>query len=350
MTPTTRAIPRRAEVQGQARAMVEAARTAFGAEFEQLRADPCGALAGLAGVDLQYVEEPRAAEDDDACSVAGAYIENHQTGVPVIQVALAASRGRRAFTALHELGHHLQRNVVELLEATWDEPAAALFEDLACDSFAAEMLLPDHDVSRFIDEKGPTADDVIRLFEASAASRSAVCVRAAQRLPAPGHVALLTEEGEVFFSSSRDLPPLRRGSDQSADQVIERGLTHGRSRGRGRFTYRDGIRGDELFIQTATFDGDLLLVVGVTDSAPWEGFALPSRDVGPQASTYECNDSACGATYTSFQARCPRCSVPPCTECGRCGCITIVTERQCPRCFLVQPAAGFDGDTCADCS
>lgn len=330
--------------------MVAAARGHFGAAFDLLRTDPCQALEGWAHIAVQFVEEPEDAEGRDACSVAGAYIEDGTGGVPVIQVALAASAGRRAFTALHELGHHLQRNEVQLLEVTWQQTSADLFEDLACDAFAAEMLLSDDKVSQFIDEKGPTGDDVVRLFRASTASRSAACVRAAQRLPAPGLVALLTYEGEVFFSSARDLPPLRRGSDQSADLVIERGLTNGRSCGRGRFTYRDGIQGQELFVETVAFDGDLLLVVAVTDSAPWEGFALPSRDTRPHAATYECSDLACGATYTSWEQRCSRCSVPPCTECGRCACVTTAAERQCMSCFLVQPSAEFVGDRCADCA
>jgi len=331
--------------------MVEVARGQFGADFDHLRVDPCGALEAWDEVEFQYVNQFQDATDGtDPCSVAGAYIEDTATGTPVIQVALAASLGRRAFTALHEFGHHLQRNVIELLEVTWDQSASELFEDLACDAFAAEMLLPDDEVSRYIDEKGPTADDIIRLFQASAASRSAVCVRAAQRLPAPGHVVLLTDEGEVFFSSSRDLPPLRRGSDQSAETAIELGLTQGRSRGRGRFAYRDGILGDELFIQSATIDGDLLLVVAVTDSPPWEGFVLPSKDVGPQVSSYECSDLACGATYTSWEPRCPRCSVPPCNECGRCACTNTIAERTCDTCWMVKPAGGFIGDTCGDCN
>lgn len=342
--------PSRGEVQAQARAMVEAARSCFGAEFDLLRTDPCEALDGWADVSLQLVAEPGDSSNREACSVAGAYIESGPRGVSVIQVALAASPGRRAFTALHELGHHLQRNTIELVEVIWDQPSTDLFEDLACDAFAAEILLPDDEVSRYIDGKGPTAHDVIRLFQAGSASRSAVCVRAAQRLPAPGLVALLTDEGQVFFSSTHGLPPLRRGSDQSADPVLQRGLANGRSRGRGHFTYRDGIQGQELFVQTAAFDSDLLLVVAVTDNAPWEGFALPSRDTGPHAVTYECSDPACGETYTSWEQRCPRCSVPPCSGCGRCACVITTAEQQCMSCFLVQPSAGFVGDRCANCA
>lgn len=326
--------------------MVQVARAQFGADFEDLKVDPCSALEGWGDVDFQFVEQP----DGDQCSVAGAYIADSDGQPPVIQVALANSSGRRAFTALHELGHHLQRTDIELLEAAWDEPAYELFEDMACDAFAAEMLIPVDVVARHIDEKGPVVDDVLALFEDTPASRSAVCVRVAQRLRAPGHVVLLTADGEVFFSSSRDLPPLRRGSGQAGESVIERGLSMGRSTGRGRFTYRDGIRGDELFMQTAQLDGDLLLVISVTDGAPWEGFALPSRDVGPQANTYECSDPACGDTYSSWEPRCPRCSTPPCTECGRCACPTRAAQRTCDGCWTVQPAAAFVGDKCADCS
>ncbi|WP_188780734.1 ImmA/IrrE family metallo-endopeptidase [Marmoricola endophyticus] len=330
--------------------MVEVAHSYFGADLDRFRTDPCEALDRWPDVALQLVEEPEDAADRDACSVAGAYIETGPGGMPVIQVGLAASPGRRAFTALHELGHHLQRTTIDLVEVIWNQNAGDLFEDLACDAFAAEMLLPDVEVSRYIDDEGPTTDDIIRLFQAGPASRSAVCVRAAQRLPAPGLVALLTNEGQVFFCSTHNLPPLRRGSNQSADPVLERGLTNGRSSGRGHFTYRDDIRGQELFIQTAAFDGDLLLAVAVTDSAPWEDFALPSRDAGPRAATYECADLACGATYTSWEQRCPRCAVPPCTECGRCACVTTTAERQCMSCFLVQPSAGFVGDRCDDCA
>lgn len=330
--------------------MVDVAQAKFGADLAELRSDPCGTLAAWPEVTFQFVDDPDETSTGARCSVAGAYVEDVHHRVPVIQVALAASVGRRAFTALHELGHHFQRNEPELLQGVWDHEYPDLFEDLACDAFASEVLLPDDDVTRHIGPEGPTAEDVIRLFRAGAASRSAVCVRVAQRLPAPGHAVLLTAEGEVFFAASRDLPPLRRGSDQTGDPIIDRGLEHGRSIGRGRFTYRDSIRGDELFIQTAAFDGDLLLVLAVTDHAPWQGFALPSKDVGPQASTYECSDPGCGATYTSWAPRHPKCSVPPCTECGRCACTTSTSEQLCSSCFLVQPAARFDGDRCADCA
>ena len=177
--------------------MVQVARAKFGADLDDLTSDPCGTLESWPEVTFQLVDEPEEASTGPRCSVAGAYVEDVHQGLPVIQVAMAASVGRRAFTALHELGHHLQRNDPELLQAVWDQEYSDLFEDLACDAFAAEVLLPDNDVSHHISPEGPTAEDVLRLFRAGAASRSAVCVRVAQRLPAPGHAVLLTSRFHV---------------------------------------------------------------------------------------------------------------------------------------------------------
>jgi hypothetical protein len=339
--------PRRDLVALQAANMVALAERIFEADFGELQREPCDVLSRWDQIQLQFVPE-MPAEGESLCSVAGAYVEGDE-GVSTIQVSLAASVGRRSFTALHELGHHLQRTDPGLAKVVWGQTPRALFEDFACDAFAAAILLPDAVVELVINQSGPTAVDLVALYRRSSASRSAVCVQGARRLPAPGHVVLLHLDGAVFFSSSRELPPLRRGSDQSGTPVIGRGLVSGSSRGRGRFTYRDGIEGQELFIQTAAMDG-FLLAVAVTDHAPWEGFALPSRDHGPRAGSYECANPACGATYTTFDVRCPRCQVPPCTDCGRCACEPALAERICTSCWLVKPVASFAGEICADCS
>jgi hypothetical protein len=341
--------------------MVTEARARFGVDFGGVAADPCRALEAWAEVEFQLVPQPAVTlgldgSAGEGCSVAGAYIDGDHAGVPgvparrpIVQVAEAATPGRRSFTALHELGHHLQRTDIELAAVLWEQPALDLFEDLACNAFAADVLLPEPAVDQVIGAKGPTAGDVVDLYVRSGASRSTVCVRAAQRLPAPGHVCLLDGDGKVFFSAPHGMPPLRKGSDQSRVDVVARGLNAGSGRGRGRFVYRDGIEGDELFMQAANMDG-YLVVVAVTDRAPWEGFALPSREVGPRGSNYECADPACGATYVSFEPRCERCNVAPCTQCGRCSCTVAVTERTCTACWLVKNAAGFEGDVCGDCA
>jgi len=353
MSPTR---PPRDLIAAQGNRVVDVARATFGAEFGALNADPCAVLAAWDAVEFRFVADVAPppggtlAGDGTACTVAGSYIESTDPTVrPIIQVARSNATGRRSFTALHELGHHLQRNDLDLAKTLWAETSIALFEDLACDAFAAAVLLPDGLLGTAIGPDGPTAPDLVNLYRRANASRSAVAVRAAQRLPAPGHVLIVESDGTVFFSSAHGLPPLARGRDQSKVDVVARGLASDASRGRGRFLYRDGITGDELFIQTANMGG-YLVVVAVTDHAPWEGFALPSAATGPRAGSYECDNEGCGATYVSWEPRCPKCQVPPCTDCGRCNCKTQAAERLCMSCFMVKAAAGFVGDKCADCN
>src|SRR3712207_7445398 len=54
----------------------------------------------------------------------------------------------------------------------------------------------------------------------------------------------------VQFAAANGVPPVRRGSHQGTNPVIARALAGaGHATGRGRFTYRDGIEGQELFVQ-----------------------------------------------------------------------------------------------------
>ncbi|MGI5518979.1 ImmA/IrrE family metallo-endopeptidase [Streptomyces sp. CA-106131] len=281
------------------------------------------------------------------CSVAGTYDAGPP---PQIAVAQSDSSARRDFTALHELGHHLQQNSFDLMAAFERQPdGGLLLEDAACDAFAAEILLPAPLVNSHLAESGPTAPDVVDLWQASGASRMAVCVKAVQRLRAPGHVLLLDTQGQVAFAASHGLRPLRRGSFQGDIPTIAQALAgQGRATGRTRLHYRDGILGQELYVQTAPMNGYLLAIL-VTDLAPWLTFAPPSRDTGPQASEYICEH--CGEEYRSFEAACPTCRVPSCPACGRCGCPSRAAERMCPGCFTLHPPAMFaDGaDRCLDC-
>ncbi|MGW6261531.1 ImmA/IrrE family metallo-endopeptidase [Streptomyces sp. NPDC055085] len=282
------------------------------------------------------------------CSVAGAY----DVGPPArISVADAASYARRDFTALHELGHHFQKNSLELMEAFENQPdGGQLLEEAACDAFAAEILLPTRLVDHHLDAVGPTADAVASLWEAAAASRMAVCVHAVQRLPAPGHVLLLDSAGRIAFAASNGLPRPRRGSFQGDIPIIDRALASDRGRATGltKLRYRDGILGQELHTQTAPMGGYLVALL-VTDSAPWRNFTPPTRDAGPQANDYIC--AHCDEEYRSFEPVCLTCRTPACPDCGRCGCTPRLTERMCPGCFTLHPPAMFADniDRCLDC-
>ncbi|MEV1013041.1 ImmA/IrrE family metallo-endopeptidase [Micromonospora sp. NPDC049801] len=286
------------------------------------------------------------------CSVAGAYFAG--TGPAVLAIARSTSRRRQAFTGLHELGHHLQRTQIGLMELLLKQADGGLaLEDAACDAFAAEVLLPDRLVNVHIGPQGPSGQSVADLWAAGSASRAAVCVRASQRLTAPGHVVLLDKVGKVSFAASNGLPPVRRGTDQSSAAVVRDALPRpsGRATGRTRLLYRDGILGEELHAQVVPMDG-FLVAVAVVDNAPWETFSLSSPDAGPTATLWTCSYPECGHEFPAFATRCERCREPACPACERCACAPAVTERRCDACFLSLPSRAFTGpaDRCVSCS
>lgn len=334
----------RAAARTQAKAMLAILRRDHPGADARLTAGALRELRQWPGLDVRDVPDGRT----DGCSVAGAYF----AGTPaILAVAGSASLARRDFTALHEFGHHLQQTLVELMDVLLEQPDnGTALEDAACDAFAAEILLPDTLADQHITTAGPTADTTVALWRAGSASRMAACVKASERLPAPGHILLLDSDGDLAFAASHGLPPLRRGSNQSQVPTLSTALSaRGRAEGRGRLAYRDGILGDELYLQTAGMDG-YLLVVAVTDSAPWKAFTPSARRDGPEPTGYTC--AHCGEDFTSYARACGRCESAPCPDCGRCGCDRKVSERQCTACFIVHPAAMFDGanSRCRDCA
>ena len=315
----------------------------------QLQRDAVSALAARADVSVRIV--PDADVGGSGCSVAGAYITDSTP--PILAVAASASHGRRAFTALHEYGHHLQQGVFSLMgRITQQKDGGLVLEDAACDAFAAAVLLPKELVMQHIDERGPTAPAVVSLWRESSASRAAACVRAALQLRTPGHVVLLDQYGHVAFSSSRELPPLRRSSDQSSSAIVMAALAsrNHSAQTNADFSYRDGIRGQELYAQAADMDG-FVLVVAVTESAPWLKISLPKQDSGPKGKYRICEQPECGHEFQTFNRPCEICGVPICPECDRCNCGGRVKEKLCSTCFSMKPAHLFDPgiESCRDC-
>lgn len=331
----------------QARRMLREVEETLPCTAEDLRVDALGTLHALDEIRFVMVAD---SDTDSGCSVPGAYLDDP----PTIAVAESTSAGRRAFTALHELGHHLQRHRISLMDALVERSDGGLgLEDEACNSFAGQVLLPDEVSRGHFSVRGPTADDVVALWDAAHASRAAVCVRAAEYLRSPGHVVLLEPTGRVSFAASRGLPPLRRGSSQSHAHVIRSALQREPMRGRGRIRlrYRDGIVGDELYVQVAEMGGYAVAVL-VIDGAPWEKFSPPPVDTGPQAREWICD--RCDREYQSFAALCSKCGVPPCPECERCSCRVgaATAEQMCDRCYITKTVRMFESDstTCLDCS
>ncbi|MEY2226495.1 ImmA/IrrE family metallo-endopeptidase [Streptomyces sp. BF23-19] len=335
---------RRAEARAQAQDMLAVLHRDHPGASQRLGAGALQELRQWPGLEVREVPDE---QSGSGCSVSGAYF----AGTPaVLAVAKSASLARRDFTGLHELGHHLQQTVVELMGVLLAQPdGGTALEDAACDTFAADILLPETLADQHFAGAGPTADAAVSLWRASNGSRMATCVKASERLPSPGHVLLLDSAGALTFAASQGLPPLRRGSDQSHVPVLRTALSgSGRSEGRGRFAYRDGILGDELYVQTAEMGG-YVLVVAVIDLAPWRAFAPSAIRTGPEPVNYTCDH--CGEDFSSYAPACAQCESAPCPDCGRCGCDRKVSERQCISCFVVHPLAMFDDTNtcCYDC-
>lgn len=299
------------------------------------------------------------------CSVAGTYYDPTSTVRATIAVAESGSPRRDAFTALHELGHHIQRTTPEIADELADLPFDITFavEDRICERFAAALLIPNTTATAVLGTGTPTAGDIVTLAQRTSASRQAVCVRARENLAVPGMIVLLDGKDIVQIAPSRDFAPPRRGSKQSNAEIVRKA----RRREAGgdcnfhiadddtTFEYRDGIQSTSLFAQAADMGGGYLVIVAVTESPPWrQGFTLPKPGTGPHAADWECPHPECGEPFQSWTPAHDVCGMPVCPACNRCGCpLTHVRERKCARCNLVLSSSRFANDKstfCVDCA
>ena len=299
------------------------------------------------------------------CNVAGTYYDATASSPAIIAVAESWSTGRNAFTALHELGHHLQRTTADLADELGELAAEVSFrvEDAVCDRFSAAVLIPSDVATSALGEGTPTAGDVVSLASRTSASRAAVCVRAAQQLTTPGIIVLLNGDDIVEFSSSSGhVFGIRRGSNQGAVALIRQarqrsadGVTDFRVTDDDcHFFYRDDIEGDSLYAQAADIGDGYLVIVAVIEAPPWKTrFMLPKVPKGPSARDRICPHPECGEYFASWAESHSVCGQPVCTNCHRCACsLRHVQERTCEVCHLVLPTRMFDADSqqCHDCA
>lgn len=299
------------------------------------------------------------------CSVAGTYYDPTSTVRAIIAVAESGSSTRDAFTALHELGHHIQRTTPEIADVLADLPIDVTFavEDRICERFSAALLIPNDIAATVLGTGTPTAADIVALAQRTSASRQAVCVRARENLTVPGMVVLLDDEDVVQIASANGLAPPRRGSDQSNAEIVKRARRRQAEGGRNfritdedtTFEYRDGIKSSSMFAQVADIGGGYLVIVAVTENPPWrDRFTLPKSDTGPRAPHRECPNPACGEFFQAWTPVHDLCGKPECPACNRCGCSAgHVKERLCQGCNLMQPNHLFEDDDatyCNDCT
>jgi len=326
--------------------MLSALEAATPGVAEALRQDALATVDGWGEPAIRMVVDASTTTDD--CSVAGGY--RGDTDPPTIIVARSASRRRQQFTALHEIGHHIQRNDIELLRTLHAATDPEELEEASCDAFAGRVLLPDTVVNPLIGPRGPTADDVVTLYSASQASRAACCVRTAEHLTSPGTVFLLNQDGIVDFSIGHGMAPPARGSDQSGTPVVAAALrAKGTSRRDTHIAYRNGSTSDLLYGDCAAIDG-WMVAIAVLDRAAWQPFAPPRPHTGTLAPSRWWTCEYCNDDFDSVgSTRCDQCGQPTCPA-GHCGC-TLHAERTCTECWLTKHRSQFSaaGTVCREC-
>jgi IrrE N-terminal-like domain len=339
-----------AEAIAQAKAMLTVLDAHHAGALLALRDDPLGELGRWPQLQVRLVAE---LHSEGACSVAGSY--QHQATPPALVVSRSRSIRRRGFTALHELGHHLQQTDPDLGQRLFSVENSELLEERACDAFAARVLLPDDGVAAHISPRGPTATAVAELFRNSRASREACCVRAAEHLIGAGVVVLLDQDGTVLFAAPRGLIPPARGSDQSDTPLIAAALkgTDTVERDQTVLTYRGGNTSDLVYGQASWCDPGYLIAVVVSDNVPWRRFAPPRPHTNHSryGSWWTCE--TCAQEFQVNEPPCDRCGQPRC-ESLHCGCTASRArrDRTCDMCHMTLHPSRFEGDrtTCRDCA
>lgn len=322
---------------------------ARGGSREDLTRDAFAALAVRDDLAILRVPEFVPQDSQLGCSVAGGY----RWDPPTLIVAESMSWRRQQFTLLHELGHHIQKTDMALGTAIVEHREPEAFEDACCDAFAAQVLLPDDLVNAHTSDRGPTVRTATELFEASNASRAAICVRLAGRLQSAGVVVVLDEDGTVTFAAARGgLFPPARGTRQTASPLVQAALRTERdgravTRDNAQIWYRTGHSSEQLYGQAA-WARDRLFLIMVAYAAPWLSFS-PPRD-GTAERTNDTWDE-CEQCHQEFvaEAVCATCKDPRCPS-GHCGC-TARAEKTCTECFLKKHPGQFEpGSTvCREC-
>lgn len=278
------------------------------------------------------------------CSIAATYI---RATVPAqIAVAEDAAPGRRRFSLLHEYGHHLRNQVIPVIEALWKaRTLSAQLEEKVCDAFASFVLIPTS-VRREAFAEGVTAASVLDLMARSSASEQAVAVAAAEEMPLPGYVMLLTPDGEVDFAArSDDVFPVRRGTVQGG--FLARAAGGVARQGVAEIDLGGGVMTPELNVDAAS-RGGRVVAVAVDGPAPWQKFSA-GRTLYAKPLDGWCDE--CSQSFTTYNT-CAYCGEPKCPACGRCGCEVrpVTGERVCTSCFILQPPAAYPSPTATECN
>ncbi|WP_116199563.1 ImmA/IrrE family metallo-endopeptidase [Amycolatopsis circi] len=263
------------------------------------------------------------------CSTSGLYIWGQRRSR--IIVARSPSRGRNAFTILHELSHHLQRSDPEWLDVLSDlsDNQARTLEHLVCDEFASEILMPRASISKFVGVDRIAAAGIRDLYEQTHASRAAAIVRTRPLLPLDSVSLLLADDGTLVFSQSRGelVAPSRQG--EVTGNLLEDALSRvgGEAAGSVNFKYETGTFLEGIAATAAVdYEGRYVFVVA-TKVDRYDEIKTEWKPT-----VVEC---PCGESFASNEALspCARCKGRICPFCERCYCASGKNSTVCTVCW-----------------
>ena len=326
--------------------LVDHVRASAVVDLDALCAEPRDALLADPSVQISWVPAQRL---PPGCSIAATY--DPSTSPASITVAEDASAGRRRFSLLHEYGHHLRDQVMQVLEALFASPRPGELEEKVCDAFASRVLVP-YAARRSAFADGVTARSVVDLMDASSASAQAVAVAAAEAMTMPGYVVLLDADGAAQFAArSGDVFPMRRGMPQTG--LLKRAAAGVAVRGVAGLDLGGGASTREYNVESATAPGCVVAVM-VDGPVPWKQFS-GGRSAYSQVGEGWCE--RCTVAFTTYQPACAECGDYKCPNCGDCDCgcagDAVAGERMCEGCWTIQPPAAFDcpsATRCRDCA
>lgn len=289
-----------------------------------LREDPIGAINRYVGINLVYADQ-----DGSGCG-SGYY----RPDPPTIYLHHAPWR-RNAFTVLHELAHHLQRHHPEWgfhLMDIRDIKQRMRVEEMVCDHFAAEILLPtdqmtDDDLSRH------PADVMAGLLLTTTLSRQAAMNAVKDRMPpyAKWILCVVDPQGAVTTSTAtyEQYPPSKNHvhlalaalAEQAEDGPVRKSL-------RNAYTYSTGATLTRMWAEACRDHENRYTFIALRPEQRFgTGEIVDERFI--------CRSPSCDVEFDSTRnlRKCNRCGAPQCPDCGTCSCEPVSTGAQCPHCW-----------------
>ena len=274
----------------------------------------------------------------------------------VILYAPSPLSRRQNFTLAHELGHWLVLQSEVVFDWMADQKNAPRVLETLCDRIAQRLLLPQSSVDAVFFKSAPVrAADLLKLFEASQASRPVCAIAIARRLPGLGAVAIIDRvTAQVSYASVR--PDPEQGWPVVfpwPGQAVPSGHPFKATAPDFVFTrrsfWRDRWGRQQNYYIDALAEGPRLIAAfSATDLWKAESLHLDGPPEFDQRPTKEIR--CCGETRAVRGWPGPTCAEPYCPKCGACRCERQgKREQACTSCTMrLLPHLLVDG-LCEEC-